>query len=359
VATAFALMAGAAACGSSDSDGGGTTAASGGSGTAAKSGVDAAEIQAGMGKYCDQTCVDQLTLKADPASIDCSITAMSPTTSNQSNAEFLTLFEDRVNKWFPNVKASTTNANGDPVLQSSQMDTVVAKGTDVIILSPADTDAIVPAVKAAQAAGTKVISVDRKVSTPTETTVQADNYAMGVQQGEQLVKRMGEKGNVVIIYGTPGVTEFGERTNGFLKAIKPYPGIKVVGKANGDNQTDTTFTVMQNLLTKLPSGQLDWVIAQSDVMALGVVRALEKEGRLGEVKVGAMDAHDPIMTEIKKDNVQFTIPYPQTVLHGLVAAAKVCAGEPVDKKVGIAHPLIDKTNVDEYFHTNGIGEKIK
>jgi hypothetical protein len=29
------------------------------------------------------------------------------------------------------------------------------------------------------------------------------------------------------------------------------------------------------------------------------------------------------------------------------------------KKIGIAHPLIDKTNVDEYFHTNGIGEKIK
>jgi ribose transport system substrate-binding protein len=330
----------------------------GSSGGAAKtSSVTSQDILAGMGKYCDQQCKDQLTLKADPSSIKCSIAAMTPTTSNPSNAELVSLFNDRVHKWFPNVKATTTNANGDPTLQSQQMDTLVAKGVDVIIVSVADTEAAAPAVKAAQAAGVKVISVDRKVPTPVTTTVQPDNYAMGKQQGEALVKRMGKQGNVALVYGTPGIIEFGERTQGLMDAIKPYPGIKVVAKINGDNQTDTTFNATQNLLTKEGKGGLDWIVTQSDVMALGIVRALQKSGELQDVKVGAMDAHDGIMTEIKKGNVQFTIPYPQTVLHGLVAAAKVCADEPVDKKIGIAHPLIDKTNVDEYFGTNGIGEK--
>lgn len=337
-----------AASGCGGDDGGGGTK---------KSAYTIAEIQQGMGKFCDDECKKQLTLKADPSSIDCSIAAMSPTTSNPSNAELISLFKDRVNKWFPNVTATTTNANSDPVLQASQMDTLVAKGVDVIIISVADTEALVPAVEAAQSQGVKVISVDRKVPTKVTTTVQPNNYDMGVQQGEAVVARMGEEGRVAIVYGTPGVTEFGERTDGFMDAVKPYPGIQVVAQVNGDNQTDTTYSVTQNLLTKEGSGGLDWIVTQSDVMALGIVRALEESGQIDDVKVAAMDAHDPIMTEIKKGTVDFTIPYPQTVLHGLVAAAKVCAGEPVDETIGIAHPLIDKSNVDEYFGMNGIGEK--
>ncbi|WP_085870461.1 MULTISPECIES: sugar ABC transporter substrate-binding protein [unclassified Nocardioides] len=333
-----------AGCGGSDSGG------------EKKSAYTIEEIQEGMGKFCDSECKDQLTLEADPSSIDCSIAAMSPTTSNPSNAELISLFEDRVNKWFPNVKASTTNANSDPVLQASQMDTLVAKGVDVIIISVADTEALAPAVEAAQAQGVKVVSVDRKVPTEVTTTVQPNNYDMGVQQGEAVAERMGEEGRVAIVYGTPGVTEFGERTDGFMDAVEPFPGIQVVAQVNGDNQTDTTYNVTQNLLTKEGSAGLDWIVTQSDVMALGIVRALEESGQ-DDVKVAAMDAHDPIMTEIKKETVEFTIPYPQTVLHGLVAAAKVCAGEPVDKTIGIAHPLIDKSNVDEYFGMNGIGEK--
>ena len=85
----------------------------------------------------------------------------------------------------------------------------VAKGAQAILITPADSKALAPALKEAQAKGVLIINLDNRLDAASVKTqglelggyVGADNEAGGRQAGEAMISALHGKGSVAVIEG--------------------------------------------------------------------------------------------------------------------------------------------------------------
>jgi ribose transport system substrate-binding protein len=304
-----------------------------------------------LGVYCDSTCKQQLTVKADPASIKCKAALLDTTTSNPYGADVLTIGQQS-RKYFPNMDLKVFDGNNDPATQSSQLDTVVSQGIKTVLLDPVVSDALAPAVKRAQAQGVKVVLIDRTVPVPVVTTIKAPDRPLAGRAMAAIAKSLGGKGNVAILAGLSGASVTQERSKGFYAELKKHPGIKVVATEAGDYDTDKAFTATQNILTRFPKGKLDWIFSMADTMSLGAIKAIEAAGRQNDVKITSIDGQNQGIEAVAQGKLAGTVAYPLAMPAGLAAVAKVCAGETMPSSIALSYPLVDKGNVSTYRGTN-------
>ncbi|NBE54787.1 ABC transporter permease/substrate-binding protein [Streptomyces boluensis] len=171
------------------------------------------------------------------------------------------------------IDLTVTDAQNDPSQQANQLQNFSGEGMGAIVVNPVDSDAVGPAVRAANKADVPVIAADRAVNkAETATLVASDNVAGGRQAAKALAEKLGGKGTVVSLQGTPGASASRERGQGFAEGIKAYPDIKVVAKQPADFDRTKGLDVMTNLLQSHPD--VDGVFAENDEMALGAVKAL-------------------------------------------------------------------------------------
>lgn len=203
----------------------------------------------------------------------------------------------------------TTNANGDPNQQVTDVENLITQGVDYIAINPADGKAIVPAVKAADAAGIPVIALADTIPSDLITfTVSQNHVDAGKMAAEEIVgfleDRYGEaKGNVVNVQGAAGSPAAIDRDKGFLEVMDANPGIEVVATADGGWDTAISNEVMTDILQAQP--EIDAVFAGNGAEAVGVSRAIESAGRfapIGDAKhifVVGIDGPKPAIENIR------------------------------------------------------------
>ncbi len=104
------------------------------------------------------------------------------------------------------VKLTVTDAGSDPSRQANDIQNAIARGVDAIVVNPVDSDAVVPSVQAANAAGIPVIALDRAPSGGlVVTTVASDNVEGGRLAARQLAELVGT-GPVAVLEGKPGTS---------------------------------------------------------------------------------------------------------------------------------------------------------
>ena len=141
------------------------------------------------------------------------------------------------------------SANDDSELQQRQIDSLAESGIDLLIVSPNQLDLLSDEIDKVYDAGIPVILFDRKTDSPKYTSfVGTDNFQIGEMIGHFLAGKLGGKGNVVEIAGLSGSSPALERHNGFAKAIGEYPGIRIVGFANGDWTQESGEAAMNHIL---------------------------------------------------------------------------------------------------------------
>ncbi|MFM9370870.1 substrate-binding domain-containing protein [Streptomyces sp. Da 82-17] len=183
------------------------------------------------------------------------------------------------------VDLTVTDAQNDPSQQANQLQNFAGEGVKSIVVNPVDSDAVGPAVRAANKSDIPVIAADRGVNkAKTATLVASDNVAGGRQAAKTLAEKLGGKGTVVTLQGTPGASASRERGKGFAEGIKAYPGIKVVAKQPADFDRTKGLDVMTNLMQSHPG--IDGVFAENDEMALGAVKALGSKAGKSVAVVG-------------------------------------------------------------------------
>ncbi|MGN0994899.1 MAG: sugar ABC transporter substrate-binding protein, partial [Butyricicoccus sp.] len=119
-----------------------------------------------------------------------------------------------------NFKVSYTDGNNDNQKQIDQTNAFLAKGVDALILVPADSEAIVPAINAASSNGTPVICLGIAAAGGEFTYVGSQNYDAGYMQGEFMAENLPENANVLYCAGTAGLQHSAERREGFLAALE-------------------------------------------------------------------------------------------------------------------------------------------
>ena len=234
----------------------------------------------------------------------------------------------------------TVDAQNDAAKQIAGVEDLIQKKVPVILLNPTDSDAVANVVKEATAAGIKVISLDRAVNGAVVSShVASDNTAGGRMAGEFLLKKLGDKGNLVELEGIPGSSAARERGEGFESAIAGKAGVKLVAKQPANFDRAQGLTVMENILQG--NKDIQSVFAQNDEMALGAQRAIEEAG-LKSVAIVGFDATPDAVAAVKAGKLAATVQQKPELIGkmGVDTAKLLIEGKPVDRNIPVPLALI-------------------
>jgi ribose transport system substrate-binding protein len=234
----------------------------------------------------------------------------------------------------------TVDAQNDAARQISTVEDLIQKHVSVILLNPTDSDAVANVVREADAAGIKVISLDRTVDGATVTvSIASDNVAGGEIAGKALLARLGGKGNLVELVGIPGSSAARERGEGFDEAIKADPAVKIVAEQPANFDRAQGLSVMENILQR--DRDIQGVFAQNDEMALGAATAVNEAG-LKNVAIVGFDATPDGVAAVKAGQLIGTVQQKPALIGkaGVDAAKRLLAGESVAKTIAVPVSLL-------------------
>jgi ribose transport system substrate-binding protein len=190
----------------------------------------------------------------------------------------------------------TTNANSQLSKQISDIQDMINKGAQALVVAPLNSDGLEPALAAARAKDIPVLTIDRKVnSEPCKDYVAflGSNFVeQGKRAAQEMAKGLDNKGKVAILPGSSGNNVTTDRTKGFVDEMAEIaPDIEIVAQQTGEFARDKGQQVMEQIIQAQPD--LNGVYAENDEMALGAGRsetAMAIAGALpldgGEVTVG-------------------------------------------------------------------------
>jgi D-xylose transport system substrate-binding protein len=184
-------------------------------------------------------------------------------------------------------------ADGDSAKQVSQIENMISKKVDVLVIVPKDGPTLINVIKEAKKAGIKVIAYDRLIKTPdVDAYISFDNYRVGQMQGAALMKAL-PKGSIYVMSGDPGDNNAKLFKAGALSEIDPFVkkgDIKILGEqAVKDWLPANALSIAENVLTQF-NNKIDGFLAPNDGTAGGIVQALAGQKLAGKVPVTGQDA---------------------------------------------------------------------
>lgn len=238
----------------------------------------------------------------------------------------------------------TTDAQDSVSAQISDIEDLVVRGVDVLIVNATDSAAVVPAVRAANDAGIPVIAVDRGVDGgELAFFIASDNVAGGALAAEYICDRIGGGGAVVELEGIPGTSAARERGQGFNESLSSAcPDAEVVARQTANFNRAEGLSVMENILVAQP--EIDAVFAHNDEMALGALQAIEASGR--DIVVVGFDATDDAQAAVEACRLAATVAQQPTELgrEAVRAAQRAIEGDVPAETESIAVGLELVTN---------------
>ncbi len=257
------------------------------------------------------------------------------------------------------VKLLVVNANGDSAKQAADVEDLITKKVNAIIINPRDAEAIAPAVKKALAAGIPVFALDRGVTGVEVTSfLETDNVAMGRLAADLIAKAMekkyGEiKGNVIELVGLVGTTAARDRGKGFHEGMKKYPGLKIVASQPADFNQEKAYNVTMNLVLAHPD--VDAIFGHNDDNTVGAMRALKAMGKLkkvgekGHIYIVGIDGIKQALDAIRQGYIDCTISQEPVMMgeKSVEFAIKYLKGEKIPKHYYTPFTPVTKDNVDK------------
>ncbi len=243
------------------------------------------------------------------------------------------------------VKLIVYDAQDDPAKQASQVEDLIQKKVDAILVNPTDANAIVPSVLKANKVGIPVFTIDRSAAKGDVVChIASDNVAGGRMAGEYLAKLLNYKGNVAELVGIPGTSAARDRGKGFNEVMKKYKDIKIVARQTADFNRAKGMQVFENILQAHP--EVQGVFAHNDEMVLGAIAAAEAAGRNDIIFVG-FDAIDDAVKAVKAGKLAATVAQQPAEMGklGVENAVKYLKGGKLPKFIPVPLKLITKDNV--------------
>lgn len=205
-------------------------------------------------------------------------------------------------------KYISADAGGSSEKQLSDVESLITRGADVLIVLAWDANAIMPAVSRAEAMGIPVIAYDRLIESPGVFYLTFDNIEVGRMQA-RAVHDQQPTGNYVFIKGAPTDPNADFLHQGQLDVLQPHidsGDIKVVGEQYTEGwRPEVAQRNMEQILTRTDNN-VDAVVASNDSTAGGAVAALEAQGMAG-IPVSGQDADTAALNRIARGTQTVTV----------------------------------------------------
>lgn len=248
------------------------------------------------------------------------------------------------------VEVVLLDAQSDAAKQNSQVDNLIAQNVDAIIMIPFDREAQVPAVKAAKKAGIPMIELCASTAAKDDRTsyVGSDDKVSGMLQMEELAKRAGGKGNMVILHGPTGQNAEVMRHTGAMEVLEEYPDIKIVAEKVCNWSRAEAMAAVENILQ---SGMdVDIIFSENDEMAMGALKAIEGSGKGQDIIIGGVDAIPDALQAVIDGKLACTVfqNAKAQAQKAIEVAIKAGRGEEIEKIYHIPYELVTQENAQDY-----------
>lgn len=245
--------------------------------------------------------------------------------------------------FYPGVNIEVYQAHDDNVRQIQDIESLIKKKVDLLIVAPNEAEAIKPVIEKVYDAGIPVILVDRKINSEKYTAyVGADNYEIGRRAGEYIADRLKGKGRVIEIAGLKGSTPAVERHRGMVEALKAAPDVQVIASVEAGWFQQKAGEVMDSLLDVYP--QVDLVFAQNDRMAIGAYEKARQKKRAGQIAFVGVDAVTDGVESVAGGRLDATFIYPTGGDKVMQVAMAILRGEPYQRENILSTALVNRAN---------------
>jgi len=251
------------------------------------------------------------------------------------------------------------DANGDVNRQNNDLQDLITRGVDVIIVNPVNPDAVIPSLEAAAEAGVPVITVDRPVRSGAVSHIGRDNVAMGNLVGGAVAAYLAEAGiagaKIIEIQGDAGGIVMQNRHDGFHAAFEGSDVTIVEGPYAGYIRANAVVA-MQDLLEA--NSDVAVVYAHNDDMALGAMQVLHEAGR-DDVVVAGVDGLSEALAMMAEGGgyIATSLNDPRYLGDVTIQTARqVAAGATVPEFIDAKTELVTPANVDTYGRDNLFAE---
>ncbi|MFE5080942.1 substrate-binding domain-containing protein [Streptomyces mirabilis] len=269
---------------------------------------------------------------------------------------------DRAKK-YKDLTLEITEGSNDTATQIGQVETLINKKVDVLVILPADGKALTQVGLKAMRADIPVVNLDRIFNSTQayRCWIGGDNYGMGLNAGHYIGEKLKGKQNarVVELAGLDSLELTKQRTKGFDDALKNYPNIKKVARQAAEFTVESGQSKMAALLQA--NKHFDALWNHDDDQGVGALRAIEQVGRDDFFMVGGAGALSAFQA-IKADGgvLKATVLYPPTMAASAIDLARALgqgkgiggmAEFEIPSSVTLYSAVVDKENVDRYMPT--------
>ncbi|TXK77186.1 substrate-binding domain-containing protein [Paenibacillus sp. N3.4] len=255
----------------------------------------------------------------------------------------------------------SVDAQGDMNKQLADVEDLLTKNIDMLILNPQDPKGAVAATKAATKKGVPVFIMDNSISSEADfvTMVQSNNLNNGELVGAWLAGQMAKKEiKLGVLSGNQGNLLGVDRRIGVIKGLVEeqlrqgnQTHFKVVTQGWGAWSQEGGLKAAEDMLVASPD--MNVLVAENDSMALGALQAIQHAGKEGQILVlAAADGQKEALALIKEGKYGATgLNDPALVAKTLVdTAVKYYNGDRnIPKLINTAPAVISKSNVDKFY----------
>jgi ribose transport system substrate-binding protein len=225
-----------------------------------------------------------------------------------------------------------TDAGHDDAKQVADIQDLVSRGVDLLIVSANSQQALDPAVTRVTKQGIPVVMVDRRIQSDNFTSfVTASDAITGRFFAQWIVEKLGGKGKVIMLGGQAGSSPSEIRMKTAMQVFNQYPDIKILDTVYGDWSPVKAKQVMQSMIQKY-GHDIQAVWSAHGLMTPGSVEAFIDAGwKDGEIPPHTTaDVNGPLQLAIQHKVPMLEVGYPPAMYaEAIKTSLRILSGAPV------------------------------
>ncbi len=248
------------------------------------------------------------------------------------------------------MKVIAFDAGDNPAKEVTNLEDLVTRKVDVIIISTYYAEAITPAIREINRAGVPIVVLSSSLATGANfnSHLSVDTMATSREAGKLFVQKLGGKGKIVQIEGKPGSIVNQMRGKGFHEVIDKVKGIEVVAHVVANYERAQALRAMEDILRAQP--KIDAVYCHNNEMALGAIKAAKEAGRAKEMWfVGYDGLTVEELQAIYDGDLYGCFYYLPFGAEGVEVGVRILRGQKVPKEIVFPSPFMSKENITDWY----------
>ena len=257
-------------------------------------------------------------------------------------------------------RCTILSADLKPEQQAQQAQDLLVTKPDVVVVKPADSGAIVPAIRQLNGAKIPVLSLDVRADPGAETIchIQSDQVQLGGLGARYLAnefRKQGKIGKVISIMGQLEIVLGRERQAGFeAEAAKNTDALQMLDyKVEAKWVNEAAYQATKDGFIRYPDANAIFVM--SDCMLVGVLQALKELDKLypigdpRHIAIASIDADENGIKAIRDGTLDVAVEH-NAALHsdiGVRVIIDYLHGKPIPKEIVFEPFVVTKENVDD------------